>query len=96
MHPLFDCSVPHPYKIGQRMRPRNAVRLLVPGEVPGLYAWVSPAFFAYANATPDWYAKEVLPKWDVVRAMLLDDDDREAAQAELSSARLAAKGGSHE
>lgn len=94
MHPLFDCSVPHPYKIGQRMRPRNAVRLLVPGEVPGLYAWVSPAFFAYANATPDWYAKEVLRRWDLVRAMLLDD--RAAAQAEPPSARLVAKGGSHE
>lgn len=67
MHPIFDYSVPHPYKRGQRMRPRNALRLKLPDGVPGGYFWVSPAFFAYAQATPDWYARAVAQS----KAMLL-------------------------
>lgn len=60
MQPFFTRSVPHPYKLGYRMRPRDAVRLPVPMGIPGVYAWVSPAFFAYAQATPGWYAAERL------------------------------------
>ena len=60
MHPLFDCSVPHPYKAGYRMRPHDAVRLPVPGAIPGVYVWVSPAFYAYARATPGWIAAQEL------------------------------------
>ena len=69
MHPLFDCSVPHPYKPGYRMRPHDAVRLPVPMGIPGVYAWVSPAFFAYARATPSWFAAEERRGLDIPMAL---------------------------
>jgi hypothetical protein len=96
MHPFFDYSVPHPYKMGQRMRPRNAVRLKLPDGVPGSYFWVSPAFFAYAQATPDWYARAVAQSQAILKAPLSQGSSA-VGQAGLSGlATPASKGGSHD
>ena len=103
MHPLFDCSVPHPYKKGERARPRDAVRLPVPGDISGLYAWVTPAFFAYAQATPGWYAAEVLRDLEMTQAVFgyfLDDTERphpdQPGVSGMGLGGAAAKGGSHD
>ena len=104
MHPLFDCSVPHPYKPGYRMRPHDAVRLPVPSDIPGVYVWVSPAFFAHARATPNWFAAEELRGLDIPMALfghpldelekMMDSDPPGDTGMNLGSA--AAKGGSHD
>lgn len=69
MQPFFTHSVPHPYKLGVTMRPREAVRLPLPGGSPGRCVWVTPAFFAYAQTTPGWYAEEVQPLLEMMRAI---------------------------
>ena len=103
MHPLFDCSVPHPYKPGYRMRPRDAVRLTVPMGIPGVYAWVTPAFFAYSQATPGWYAAECLRTPEGPMAVfghpLFDLERPEPDQpgdTGMDRSGLAAKGGAHD
>lgn len=70
MHPFSDYSIPHPYKIGRRMRPRDAIRLKLPDGVPGDYLWVCPNFFAYAQVTPDWYFQAVDYRKAVAVALL--------------------------
>ena len=104
MQPFFDCSVPHPYKPGYRMRPHDAVRLPVPSDIPGVYVWVSPAFFAHARATPNWFAAEELRGLDIPMALfghpldelekMMDSDPSGDTGMNLGSA--AAKGGSHD
>jgi hypothetical protein len=69
MQPFFTYSVPHPYKLGVTMRPREAVRLPLPCGGPGRCVWVTPAFFAYAQTTPGWYAEEVQPRLQMMRAI---------------------------
>lgn len=105
MHPLFDCSVPHPYKAGYRMRPHDAVRLPVPGDIPHLYVWVSPAFFAYAQATPDWFAAEELRGLKMPMALFghpIDELERlmhhldRTGEVGTDWSGLAAKGDSHD
>ena len=104
MHPLFDCSIPHPCKPGYRMRPRDAVRLPVPMGIPGVYAWVSPAFFAYARATPSWFAAEERRGLNIPMALLghpLDElekmmDSDQSGDTGMGLGYPAAKGGSHD
>lgn len=52
------------------MRPRDACRLKVPDRVPEMNIWVSPAFFTYAQATPDWFATAVLQRQKMIETIL--------------------------
>jgi hypothetical protein len=104
MQPFFDCSVPHPYKPRYRMRPHDAVRLPVPCDIPGLYVWVSPAFFVHAQATPGWFAAEELRGLDIPMALFghpLDElekmmDSEQSGDTGMGLGGAAAKGGSHD